>query len=161
MLNLKKLAETVGRPLEVIIAEALQDDVTTTSQLVDDNRTEGEEATVDPSMTSIAVPCRRWRRTRGPLDDDAAGFYAARMVTRTLQLQDDVNAALEREARGSGRSVDDVLNAVLRHYEERRRAVDEGLADVAAGHVVSNASMKSWLSTWGTEAEGEPPACPE
>ena len=92
---------------------------------------------------------------------DPTGHRPAQGCQIQLQLQDDVNAALEREAKGSGRSVDDVLNAVLRHYEQRRRAVDEGLADVAAGRVVSNASMKSWLSTWGTEGEGEPPACPE
>ncbi len=83
------------------------------------------------------------------------------MVSRTLQIPDDVDAAFEREAKESGRSIEDVLTAVLRQYEERKRAVDEGRADVAAGRVVDNAAMKAWFSTWGTDDEQDPPACPE
>ena len=83
------------------------------------------------------------------------------MVTRTLQLHDDVNAALEREAKTAGKSVDDVINAVLRQYDERLRVVDEGRADVAAGRVVDNAAMKTWFESWGDDDEKDPPACPE
>ena len=87
--------------------------------------------------------------------------YNPLMVTRTLQFPDDVYAALEREAKESGRSIVDVMSAIVREREEHIRAVDEGRADVAAGRVVDNASMKAWLSTWGTDDEQDPPACPE
>lgn len=87
--------------------------------------------------------------------------YNQPMVTRTMQIPDDVDAALERQAKESGRSVVDVMSAIVREREERMRAVEEGRADVAAGRVVDNASMKAWFSTWGTDDEQDPPACPE
>ncbi len=80
---------------------------------------------------------------------------------RTVELQGDVNDALEREARSSGRSVDDVLNAALRRSEHQRRHVAEGLSDVEHGRVVSNAAMISWLSSWGDDDEQDAPPCPE
>jgi predicted transcriptional regulator len=83
------------------------------------------------------------------------------MGTRTMHLPDDVDAALERHAKASGRSVVDVMSAMVRQLEERMRTAEEGRADVAAGRVVDNASMKAWLSTWGTDDEQDPPPCPE
>jgi len=82
------------------------------------------------------------------------------MVMRTVELQGDVNDALEREARSSGRSVDDVLNATLRKSEHHRRKVAEGMSDVEAGRVVSNLVMAAWLSSWGDDDEQDAPSCP-
>ena len=83
------------------------------------------------------------------------------MVTRTIHLSDDVNALLEAQAKATGTSVDDALNALLRMYSDRRQMVEEGLADAAAGRTVDNASMKAWLETWGADDEKDAPACPE
>jgi len=41
-----------------------------------------------------------------------------------------------------------------------RAAVEDGLADSRAGHVVAYDQVRSWLLTWGTEHELPPPACP-
>lgn len=79
----------------------------------------------------------------------------------TMQIPDDIAASLERQAKDSGRSVVDVLSALVQRHEELQRAVAEGRADVAAGRVVDNDSMKAWFSTWGTDDEQDPPACPE
>ncbi len=83
------------------------------------------------------------------------------MVTRTVNLSDDANAALEAEAKATGTSVDEALNGLLRRYNERRRLVDEGLADAAAGRTVDNDAMKAWLESWGSDDEKDPPTCPE
>jgi predicted transcriptional regulator len=117
-----------------------------------------------PSSSSTAHSARSGRRTgqsRDALDGAHVNPYNTEMVTRTIQIPDDVDAALERKAKASGRSVIEVLSALVREDEERERAVDEGRADVAAGRVVGNDAMKAWFATWGTDDEQDPPACPE
>ena len=82
------------------------------------------------------------------------------MVTRTLKLNDDANAVLEAQAKATGQSVDDVLNGLLRRFDERVQLIAEGRADVAAGRTVDNNAMKAWVESWGSDDEKEPPACP-
>jgi predicted transcriptional regulator len=99
--------------------------------------------------------------SRCSVDGQAMKRYAPCMVTRTLQISDHVEAALERGARNAGCSVEEMLTEVLRRYEESARVVDEGRADIEAGRVVDNATMKAWFSSWGDEEEQDAPACPE
>jgi predicted transcriptional regulator len=65
--------------------------------------------------------------------------YHCVVVTRVLQLHDDVDAALQREAAASGKSVNDVVNDGVRAYQERKEylaALDEGIAEADRGDVV-------------------------
>ena len=39
-------------------------------------------------------------------------------------------------------------------------AVHEGVADLDAGRTVPYDAVRSWLLSWGTEAELPPPPCP-
>lgn len=81
------------------------------------------------------------------------------MVTRTVNLTEEADAALENEAKANGTSVDEALEALLRRQDAFRRAVQDGIDDVAAGHVVEGDAVKSWLATWGTDDERDPPTC--
>jgi prevent-host-death family protein len=46
----------------------------------------------------------------------------------------------------------------LRERYRFLEAVTAGLADAEAGRVVDHADVKDWLESWGTAAEGKPPA---
>jgi len=48
------------------------------------------------------------------------------MVTRTLHLDDDVNAFLEQLAESKKKSVDDVVNEMAQSYTQRARTVQKG-----------------------------------
>jgi predicted transcriptional regulator len=66
--------------------------------------------------------------------------YTQDMVTRTLQLPDDVDAVFEREAKETGRTVNEVIVEALRRVEEERKylaALDEGIAEADRGDVVN------------------------
>jgi predicted transcriptional regulator len=39
-------------------------------------------------------------------------------------------------------------------------AVEEGLADLRAGHIVEGEAVMRWLESWGTEHELPPPKTP-
>lgn len=43
--------------------------------------------------------------------------------------------------------------------EADEAATLRGLADVAAGRVISHEAVKRWLLSWGTENELPPPEC--
>jgi predicted transcriptional regulator len=61
------------------------------------------------------------------------------MVSLTVKLDDDVDAALHREAKASGRSVDEVLNDLVRRHQAQGdylAAVDEGIVEADRGDVV-------------------------
>lgn len=83
------------------------------------------------------------------------------MVTRTLQIPDHVDAALERGARAEGCTVDEMVSKLLGLYEARVRVADEGKEDARAGRVIDHEAMKDWIASWGDDDEKEPPACPE
>lgn len=83
------------------------------------------------------------------------------MVTRTLRLDDDVNAFLEQLAESKRTSVDDVVNEMAQRYTERSRVVQKGLADVAAGRFVDGDQVDEWIGGWGDDEEQGPPKCPD
>lgn len=61
------------------------------------------------------------------------------MVSLTVTLDDDVDAALHREAAASGRSVDEVLNDLIRRHQAQAEyvtALDEGIAEADRDEVV-------------------------
>jgi len=65
--------------------------------------------------------------------------YNDHMVSLTVKLDDDVDAALNREAKTSGRSVDEVLNDLVRRHQaqvEYLAALDEGIAEADRDEVV-------------------------
>ena len=43
---------------------------------------------------------------------------------------------------------------------EYRAAVEEGLADAAAGRTVAYEKIRRWLLSWGSDKELPPPECP-
>ncbi len=70
------------------------------------------------------------------------------MVSLTLKLDDDVDATLRREAKASGLSVDELVNDVLRGFEEHQRylaAIDEGVAAADRGELVDATEVFSAL----------------
>ena len=83
------------------------------------------------------------------------------MVTRTLQLDEDDDAALEAEAKAAGKSVEKTLIDYAKRLIEERRIVQAALADAAAGRTVDNHHVMDWVRSWGTDDEKDPPVCPE
>ena len=47
----------------------------------------------------------------------------------------------------------------MRERQRFLEAVAVGVADADAGRVVGHEDVEAWIDTWGTEHEGEPPAC--
>jgi len=72
------------------------------------------------------------------------------MITRTLQLPDDVDAALQKEAAASGKTINEIVSDVVRAFEERKAylaALDEGIAEAAPGDVVDGDDVFGALRT--------------
>lgn len=85
------------------------------------------------------------------------------MTTVTLQVPVELRDRLDRLAAVTGRSrsglVAEALAAYLAEAEDHLAAVEQGLADAAAGRVVSHEEVERWLSSWGTADELPPPQC--
>ena len=65
--------------------------------------------------------------------------YSLDMVSLTVKIDDDVDAALRREAKASGKSVDEVVIDIVRRFEAQQTylaALDEGIAEADRGDVV-------------------------
>jgi predicted transcriptional regulator len=61
------------------------------------------------------------------------------MVSLTLKIDDDVDAALRRQAAASGKSVDEVVGELVRRFAAEQAylaAVDEGIEEADRGDVV-------------------------
>lgn len=86
------------------------------------------------------------------------------MVTMSLPLDESLAEAVEKTAKAAGLTVAEFMTRAIRNAvvdDEVREAVARGLDDVRHGRVVAGESMDQWLSSWGTDDEQEPPACPE
>jgi predicted transcriptional regulator len=81
----------------------------------------------------------------------------------TIRLPTEAKERLDRLARDSAlspsRLAADAVLAFLEEQERAREKIRAGLADVAAGRVVSHEEVARWLDSWGSEDELPPPRC--
>ena len=65
-------------------------------------------------------------------------------------------------AKEAGRPLEDLAGEALIGFLEktkRQRVVERGRADLKAGRVIDADAMDSWLDSWGSDDETEPPSC--
>lgn len=86
------------------------------------------------------------------------------MGMTSVQMPEDLMQRLEVAAERLRRSKGWIINDALREYLEReeRRAqrlkeTREALADLEAGELIEGDEVLTWLDSWGTADEGEPP----
>jgi predicted transcriptional regulator len=81
----------------------------------------------------------------------------------TVRLPSEIEARLERLAKttslSKSRLAKDAIVAYLDEQEQQLEKVREGLADAAAGRVVSHEEVARWLESWGDKDELPPPKC--
>ena len=81
----------------------------------------------------------------------------------TVRLPSEIEARLERLAKttslSKSRLAKDAIVAYLDEQEQQLEKVREGLADAAAGRVVSHQAVARWLDSWGDKDELPPPKC--
>lgn len=53
--------------------------------------------------------------------------------------------------------IEQALSAYLDLQSWQIEHIAEGVADAEAGRVAAHEDVRAWLSTWGTEDEGQPP----
>ena len=82
-----------------------------------------------------------------------------RRTITTIEVSTDVKEQLEHVAARGARTVDDLLRKLLAHEHDHRALIEEGLADAAAGRVVSHEKVAAWLDSWGSDDEMDPPPC--
>ena len=75
----------------------------------------------------------------------------------TVRLDNDVKAALEREAKLEDRSPAQLatraIKTMLEAKASKRAALDEALTEADKGTFISSESMQSWVESWGSDAE--------
>ena len=90
-----------------------------------------------------------------------------RTATTALRLEPDLKQRAEVLAESEHRSFSSVVRDALVAYLEKREAEQTEIRESVAawqeyqatGLHVTGEETSAWLRTWGTEQEGEPPAC--
>ena len=84
-----------------------------------------------------------------------------RSVMLSFRVSGEKASILDRLAKSTERSKSWLLERALDDYLASQAwqvaAVEEGLADVEAGRVISHEEMRQWLLSWGKDDELEPP----
>jgi predicted transcriptional regulator len=90
-------------------------------------------------------------------------------MAMSVKLDDDLKTRVQVLAKTRQRSPHWVSREAIRQYVEREEAREsfkqEALASWAAyqetGRHVTGSEARTWLSTWGSDAEADPPECHE
>lgn len=79
----------------------------------------------------------------------------------TVQLAPELEAQLAALAEARNQTVTDVAADAIALYVDidsrERQRIRAGLAELEAGHGISNERVMEWLESWGTEHELPPP----
>jgi predicted transcriptional regulator len=79
----------------------------------------------------------------------------------SLRLDPDVRSRLEEEAKSLDRSASYVATKAIESFldarSERRRMLEEALAEADKGVFISGEAMDAWVESWGTVNELPPP----
>lgn len=87
----------------------------------------------------------------------------------TLRLDENLRAALEKEAELEDRTASQLATRAIRDMiaakQAKRAAIDAALAEAEAGRFISQDAMNDWIESWDSEAElpmprAEGPAIP-
>jgi predicted transcriptional regulator len=83
------------------------------------------------------------------------------MPSLSVRLKPDVQARLQAEAQARSQDVAEVAAAAIESYldgqaEKRNQALD-AVAVADQGAFISSDRMNSWIRSWGTDQEFEPP----
>lgn len=85
--------------------------------------------------------------------------------TISLRLNEDIIASLDQLAKITDRSKAWLMGQAIEQYVEHEswqiKAVESTLAKVQEGNATfaSHEAVTEWLSSWGSNNEGEPPVC--
>jgi len=86
------------------------------------------------------------------------------MGVTSIRLSSDVEAPLEKLAKRYDRSRNYLINQAVKEFLARQAVEDsrwadtlEALDSVKKGPLVDESEVMSWLSSWGTDDESEPP----
>jgi predicted transcriptional regulator len=90
-------------------------------------------------------------------------------MATSIKLDDDLTDRVRRLAELRQRSPHWIMREAIREYVTREEAREsfrqEAMASWSAyqetGRHLTGEEVRTWLSTWGTEAEAEPPECHE
>jgi predicted transcriptional regulator len=83
----------------------------------------------------------------------------------SVKLDDDLKGRIQQLAKARRRSAHWMMHEAIRQYVEREEARESFLREAEAswtayqetGRHVTGAEARAWLSSWGSEAEAEPP----
>ena len=79
----------------------------------------------------------------------------------SLDLDDDLRAALTAEAAIEERSAEAIATSALRAYlddrDAEREMIREAIAEADKGVFISGEAVDRWMASWGTENELPPP----
>jgi predicted transcriptional regulator len=82
-------------------------------------------------------------------------------VPFSLRLEPKVRSQLEHEAKILDRSASYVATKAIESFLEaradRRRALEEAVAEADKGVFISEEAMNAWINSWGTDNELPPP----
>jgi predicted transcriptional regulator len=82
-------------------------------------------------------------------------------VPFSLRLEPKVRSQLEQEAKSLDRSASYVATKAIESFLEaradRRRALEEAVAEADKGVFISEEAMHAWMESWDTENELPPP----
>lgn len=88
---------------------------------------------------------------------------STKSTTLSVRLAPDLKRRLARLAKASGHSSNFLMAEALANYildqERMRDEIRHAEVEAEAGHYVSQAAMRAWLLSWGTDHELPPPAC--
>lgn len=86
------------------------------------------------------------------------------MGVTSIRLSSEVEAPLEELAKRYDRSRNYLINQAVKEFLARQAVEDsrwadtlEALDSVKKGQLVDESEVMSWLSSWGTDDESEPP----
>jgi predicted transcriptional regulator len=86
------------------------------------------------------------------------------MGVTSVRMPDDLlrrlDAAAERLRRSKGWLINDAVREYLEREDERLRRLEEtkeALAELDAGELIDGDEVLTWLDSWGTDHEREPP----
>jgi predicted transcriptional regulator len=90
-------------------------------------------------------------------------------MATSIKLDDELTQRVRQLANLRQRSPHWIMREAIREYvtrEEaresfRREAMTSWLAYQETGRYLTGEEIRAWLSTWGTDAEAEPPECHE
>jgi predicted transcriptional regulator len=82
-------------------------------------------------------------------------------VPFSLRLEPKIRSQLEQEAKSLDRSASYVATKAIESFLEaradRRRALEEAVAEADKGVFISEEAMNAWINSWGTDNELPPP----